>query len=120
MTNVALSQLQRELLIEEARVWLRWADMDPSQRQGYPPQAGVGRGGIDETREALTDPAGIAHGGVGHAGLEGAVAVHTDNQTFNVGAADSTDHIRHFAGRVLSILGAAPGDGTTAISDDQI
>lgn len=120
MTDVGLSQLQREVLIEEARRWLRWADTDPSQRQGYPPQTGVGRSGIYQEGGEPTDLAGIAHGGVGHAGLADAVAVHTDNQTFNVGAADGTDHIRQFAGRVLSILGAGPADGTAGIPEDQI
>jgi hypothetical protein len=120
MPDSGLSQQQRDTLIEEARRWLQWADTDPSQRHGYPPQAGVGRGGIDEVSDELTDPAGVAHGGVGHAGLKGAVTPRTESQGFNVVGADSADHIRQFAERVLSILGAGPADGTTGISDDQI
>jgi len=117
MNDVGLSSLQRKRLIEEAREWLRWADTDPSQRQGYPPQAGVGRSGISQLSDEPLDSAGVAHGGVGHAGLESAKV---DNQTFNVSAADGSDHIRQFAGRVLSILSAGPGEGTSGISDDQI
>jgi hypothetical protein len=121
MTDAAdLSQLQREVLIEEARRWLRWADTDPSQRLGYPPQAGVGRSGVDQLSVEPMDPAGVAHGGVGHAGLEGAMATYKENQTFNVAAADTADYIRQFAERVLTILGASTADGTAGVSADQI
>lgn len=119
MPNSPLSQQQRDTLVEEARRWLRWADIEPSQRQGYPQQAGVGRGGIEQVLGELTDPAGVAHGGVGHAGLEGAVDALTENQTHVVGT-DSADHIRQFAARVLSILGAGFEEGTTGKPRDQI
>jgi hypothetical protein len=90
----SISEIQRELLVNEARAWLRWAD---GLSADHPSQGGVGYGGLKEGDVGPGGPDGVGHGGLGRSGT-------VTNELAGHELKD-TDLVRAMATKVLYILG---------------
>jgi hypothetical protein len=90
----SISEIQRELLVNEARAWLRWAD---GLSADDPSRGGVGYDGIKEGDVGPGGPHGVAHGGLGRSG----------SATSDLAGSElkDTDLVRAMATKILYILG---------------